>query len=75
MTIINSTAVFKGSVLSDGSRYVKETIEDSVVGFSYNTYLAPAGWTQQDMDAHLAARVAWLIEALAEQEASEVLNG
>lgn len=75
MTIINSSTVFKGSILADGSRYVKETIEDSIAGSSYSTYLAPPGWTQQDMDAHLADRVAWHVEMLAEREANEVLNG
>lgn len=75
MTITSMSASIDAVIQPDGSFYVVETITDDVAGSRSDRYLAPAGWTQQQIDGHLSARSVWWSDTLADLELQRILNG
>ena len=72
MSIVSSTYVADAHVQKDGRRFVVESHTDSVGGIHTTHYLAPIG---ADYQALANARAATIAASLAEQEATEILNG
>jgi len=72
MSIVSSTYEVDAHAQRDGRRFVVETHTDSAGGIHTLHYLAPVG---ADYQALANARAVTIAENLAEQEATEVING
>jgi hypothetical protein len=67
-------SIVSSNIVMDAGRHVVERHTDHLGHEYMQTWFAPAGWTQEQIDAKVATHAAEIEMALAESEADEVIK-